>query len=178
MNIALIAAASENDVIGRNGELPWHLSDDLRRFKQITTGRVIIMGRKTFESVGKPLPDRVNIIVTRQASFQADGVQVCTNLDEALDFARSVCGGSHRDDDVFIVGGESMYRAAMPLAHRIYLTRVHAMIEGDTHFPRLDDTWTLTAHEHRPADDRHTLARSFQIWERAVVNRPPARFES
>ncbi len=178
MKIALIVAASENDVIGRDGDLPWRLPDDLRRFKQITTGHIVIMGRRTYESVGTPLPNRVNIIVTRQKTYHVDGAQVCSSLDEAIDFARTVSAGTHRDDDLFILGGESMYRAAMSMAHRIYLTRVHAMVEGDTHFPRLDSTWTLCANEHRPADEKHAFARSFQVWERGDVSRPPSPSES
>ncbi|MEM7228954.1 MAG: dihydrofolate reductase [Planctomycetota bacterium] len=164
MIIALIVAASENNVIGRAGDLPWHLPDDLKRFKAATSGHVIIMGRKTFASVGKPLPNRTNIVITRNTTFTADDVLVCHSLDDALNAAREHTADDN--DEVFIVGGEALYREALPRAQRMYLTRVHAIVEGDTHFPRLDEAWILVAHEHRARDDRHAIAHSFQTWER------------
>ena len=170
MKLSLIVAVAENDVIGRDGDLPWSLSDDLQRFKQLTTGHAIIMGRRTYDSIGRPLPNRTNIVVTRQTDLDIPGVTVCHTLQEALIAARSE--GDTPDDEVFIIGGESLYREAFGDAACIHLTRVHAMIEGDTRFPRLDDHWTLTAHEHRPADERHAYPRSFQTWER--ISRPPS----
>jgi len=157
--ISLIVAAAENNAIGKNNQLLWHLPNDLRFFKQTTSGHPIIMGRKTYESVGKPLPNRRNIIVTRQSGYTVDGAEVVHSLEEAL--AR--CDG----DEVFIVGGADIYRQAMPIAKRIYLTRVHADVEGDSYFPELDDAeWTLVSAAYHASDERHALGYTFMRYER------------
>jgi len=171
MSIALVVAAAENDVIGRDGELPWHLPDDLRRFKRTTVGHVVIMGRRTYESVGAPLPDRSTIIVTRQAAYEVRGATICAGVDAALTTAAEMPNVPR--GEILVLGGESIYREALPRAGRVYLTRVHAIVEGDTHFPGLDDHWHITRHEHHPADDRHALPFSFQVWERDGVSLPP-----
>ncbi|MEE9130243.1 MAG: dihydrofolate reductase [Phycisphaerales bacterium] len=170
MKISVIAAMSENRVIGRDGALPWHLPADLARFKSITTGHTVIMGRKTFESVGQPLPNRRTIVITRNNDYQCAGVFIAHGLDAALDHAA-------REDEIFILGGEAIYRIALPRADRLYLTIVHATIQGDTHFPPFDpDRWKLVEDERHEADDRHAYAFSFRRYERTST--PQARPES
>ena len=170
MKISVIAAMSQNRVIGRDGSLPWHLPTDLARFKSITTGHTVIMGRKTFESVGKPLPNRRTIIITRNNDYQCAGVFIAHSLDEALDHAA-------HEDEIFILGGETVYRIALPRADRLYLTIIHATIEGDTYFPNLDfDDWKLVEDERHESDERHAYAFSFRRYERAST--PPAQPES
>src|SRR5262245_37513826 len=129
MRISLIAAMAENGVIGRGGQLPWRLEADLARFKQLTMGHTVIMGRKTWESIGRPLPGRRMIVVTRQGRYAADGIEVAGNLEAALEAAR-VAG----EEEAFIIGGAEVYRQALPLADRLYMTLVLAEIEGDTKF--------------------------------------------
>ena len=170
MKISVIAAMSQNRVIGRDGSLPWHLPTDLARFKSITTGHTVIMGRKTFESVGKPLPNRRTIIITRNNDYQCADVFIAHSLDEALDHAA-------HEDEIFILGGETVYRIALPRADRLYLTIIHATIEGDTYFPNLDfDDWKLVEDERHESDERHAYAFSFRRYERAST--PPAQPES
>jgi dihydrofolate reductase len=158
--ISLIVAAAENDVIGRDGALPWHLSDDLRRFKALTMGKPIIMGRKTFESIGRPLPGRQNIVITRQPAYVADGCEVVTSVDDAITAAGSA-------QETMVIGGAEIYRLFLPLAKRIYLTRVGARIAGDTRFPELPRTaWRESTREEQPADERNDHAFTFVILER------------
>lgn len=136
MIISIIAAVAENRAIGKNNQLLWHIPEDLRHFKQLTTGCAVIMGRKTFDSIGKPLPDRQNIVITSSPqSFEVEGVTFASSLQEALQQAQS--------HEVFIIGGESIYRAAMPLAKRLYITLVHAEFEADTFFPPIGGEWRL-----------------------------------
>jgi dihydrofolate reductase len=141
-DIILVVAAAENDVIGRDGRMPWHLPEDLKRFRRMTVGHPVVMGRKTFDSIGKPLPGRHNIVLTRDRSWQADGVTVVPNLAEAI--AAAGLDPRARADSIFVVGGAEIYALAMPIATGIELTRVHASPEGDTRFPRPDpDQWVL-----------------------------------
>ncbi|MHC4911280.1 MAG: dihydrofolate reductase [Planctomycetota bacterium] len=165
--VAIIVAAAENGVIGAAGDLPWRQSADLKRFKELTTDHVIVMGRKTFESVGKPLPRRTNIVITRSPDWSADGVLTAASLDEALDLAvRDDRGG--RDREVFICGGAAIYDLAFDRADRFYLTVIHADVTGDTRLPAWKtDEWTVTADERFPADDRNDHDYSFRVLERA-----------
>lgn len=157
--IALIFAQSENGVIGRDGRLPWHLPADLKRFKALTTGHTLVMGRKTYESIGRPLPDRRSIVITRNPKLQIDGVDVVASLDEALALA---------EGDLFVIGGATVYALALPRADRIYRTVVHATIEGDVTLDEWDERgWRLVSRERREADDRHAYAITFEVWERA-----------
>ena len=159
--IYLIAAMTENRVIGRNNALPWHLPADLKHFRLLTSGHTIIMGRKTFESFGRPLPERRNIVVTRDPDNRPDGVEIAAGLEEAIDLASA-------EDEVFIGGGEQIYRLALPRAVRIYLTLIHAEIEGDTFFPEFDrDYWFLAHEEHRGADEKNRYRLTFQRYDRA-----------
>lgn len=160
MTISLIAAMGENRVIGRDGDLPWHLPDEMRYFVRTTTGHTVIMGRKTFESFGHPLPRRRNIVITRDRAFAPQGAEVAHSLSDALAMAAG-------DGEVFIAGGGEIYRQALPRADRLYLTVVHASPAGDTRFPAFDDSgWKRTQQTHHPADDRHAFAFTFHIYER------------
>ena len=160
MIVSLIAAMARNRVIGCDNGLPWHLPEDLRRFKARTSGHIVVMGRRTWESVGAPLPDRRCIVVTRDRNYHADGAEVVHSLDDALARAAD-------EQEVFVLGGAEIYALALPRADRIYLTVVHAEPEGDTYFPEFDDTeWTLTEEEHHDADDRHASSFSFRTYER------------
>ena len=162
MIISLIVAASENNAIGKNNQLLWHLPNDLKFFKNTTWGMPVIMGRKTFEAVNKPLPGRFNIVITRQAGWKADGVIVAKDLKEALQKAAET-----NCKEIFIIGGGEIYKQSMEIADKIYLTRVHATIEGDTFFPMVDENkWQLIANEDFEVDEKHAFAYSFQVWER------------
>jgi dihydrofolate reductase len=158
--LSIIVAADRNNVIGKDNALIWHLPNDLRYFKEKTTGHAIIMGRRTFESVGKPLPNRRNIIITRNPDFKADGCEVVTSLDEALKRVNPA-------DENFIVGGEDIYRQALPVTDRVYLTRIDHAFEGDRHFPQLGAEWELTEQTQGIVDDRNAFAHTFQTFTRA-----------
>lgn len=149
MKISLIVAASTNNVIGVDGELPWRLPEDLRHFKAVTMGKPIIMGRETWDSIGRPLPGRSNIVLTRQAGFEADGCVVVGSIEEAIEAAGDA-------EEIMVIGGGEIYRQFLPLAARIYLTRVQVETEGDTLFPELDmDDWeVVSVQEYPPAEDR------------------------
>ncbi len=164
MIISIIVAASENNVIGRENQLPWRLSTDLKYFKQTTLGKPIIMGRKTFESLGKPLPGRPNIVVTRQADYGQDGIIVTSSLADAI-----IAAAAFNIDEVFITGGSEIFSQALQasLVQRIYITRVHATVEGDTYFPAFDkDRWQLVSSEPHAADEKNQYAFTFEVYER------------
>ena len=160
--ISLIAAMDRNRAIGRGNALPWHLPDDLKHFKQVTLGKPVVMGRKTFESLGcRPLPGRPNLVVSRQG-VHADGVAVFATLEAALLAAQC------QADEVMVIGGGQIYAQALPLAERLYLTRVETEIEdADTWFPEWDrDAWQLLEETHHPADERHPWPFYLQTWGR------------
>ncbi|MET0409607.1 MAG: dihydrofolate reductase [Hyphomicrobium sp.] len=154
--VSLVVAVSENGVIGRAGALPWRLSSDLKTFRRLTMDKPIIMGRKTFQSIGKPLDRRDNIVVTRDPSFEVAGVSTCETIGDALTLAR-VLAKTRGADEIMVIGGVDIFDATLPVADRIYLTRVHADVEGDRHFAPLDTTeWLETSREpltHGPRDD-------------------------
>lgn len=158
--ISLIVAASTNNVIGADGDLPWRLPDDLRRFKRLTMGKPIVMGRRTWESLGRPLPGRRNIVLTRQAGFTADGCDSVASPAAAL----SAAGDA---EEIMIIGGSQVYELFLPKATRLYLTRVHAVVDGDTFFPAIDEgCWRLIDSEVRPADASNEIACEFNTYER------------
>ena len=160
MIITLIVAMSDDRVIGRGGKLPWHLSADLQRFKRLTMGHTIVMGRKTYESIGRPLPGRTSVVISRQADYRPEGVHVAPSLDAALRLAGE-------DDAVFIIGGAQIYEQALPRVDRLAITRVHARLEGDTFFAELDmDQWRLVEETHHEADEKNPHATTFQVYER------------
>lgn len=155
MRMSLIAALSRNHVIGQNNALPWHLPDDLKHFKALTLGKPVIMGRKTFESIGKPLPKRRNIILTRNPHYSAKGCEVVHDLPTALKLTED-------EREVMIIGGEKIFTLALPLANTLFLTLIHQEIEGDAYFPEWDPAqWVESEREEHPADAEHTVAFSF-----------------
>jgi dihydrofolate reductase len=160
MKVSMIVAASANNVIGADGGLPWHLSEDLRRFKEITMGKPMIMGRLTYETIGKALPGRRSIVLTRQADYQPAGVDVASTPEAALQLAGDV-------DEVMIIGGAKVYEKFLPMSERIYLTRVHAEVEGDTFFPEIrEDEWRIVSSQPLPPNDERPFSISFQRLER------------
>jgi dihydrofolate reductase len=163
--LALIVAVADNGTIGVRNGLPWRLPEDLQRFKALTLGKPIIMGRKTFESIGKPLPGRTNIVITRQTDLQLPGCIVVPSLEAAI---RAAHTASHATSyEVLVIGGAEIYRQALPQAARVYLTRVHVSIAGDASFPDLNTTeWRESAREECPADERHAYAYSFVVLDR------------
>ena len=158
--ISLIVAASTNNVIGAGGDLPWRLSADLRRFRELTMGKPIVMGRKTYESIGRPLPGRQNIVITRQDDFVAEGCDVVTSVDAAVEAAGNA-------GEIMIIGGSHIYDAFLPRADRIYLTRVNADVAGDAYLPAIDHgEWRSDVVESLEADDRNQYATDFYILDR------------
>jgi dihydrofolate reductase len=137
MKLSLIVAVSRNGVIGLDNQLPWHLPEDLKYFKSVTMGKPIVMGRKTYDSIGRPLPGRTNIVITRDPSWHADGVMVAQSLESALDMG-SKASAEAGVEEVMVIGGEQIYRMTLPAADRLYLTQVDADVEGDAFFPELD----------------------------------------
>jgi len=163
MIISLIVAMEENRGIGRDNCLPWHLSADLKLFKQHTLGHHLIMGRKTYDSIGKPLPGRTTIVLTRNPAYQPEGIQIAHSTGEALSLARKA-----GDSEAFIIGGGEVFIQALPLANRIYLTRVHASLECDTFFPEFNPAgWTIRQQFFQPADEKNDFAFTFQLLERS-----------
>ena len=159
-NVSLIVAASENGVIGAKGGLPWHISADLKRFRKLTTGHHIIMGRKTFESIGRLLPDRTTVIVTRNPEFRFAGAKIAGSVADALEIANS-------DQQPFVTGGAEIYRASVDWVTTIYLTRVHTELQGDTFLPELDwEQWQLESTERFAADNKNEFDYSFEVYSR------------
>jgi dihydrofolate reductase len=157
-DLCLIAAVSENNVIGRQGNLPWHLSADLKRFRSLTTGHAIIMGRKTFEAIGRLLPDRITVIVTRQRDFHVDGAIVAHSIEQAIELTL-------HDLTPFVTGGAEVYRQALPYISKIHLTRVHTALPGDAYFPLIDwPNWRLVESQRFAADGRNSFDYSFETY--------------
>jgi len=166
MTVSLIVAVSSNGVIGRDGGLPWHLPADLKHFKRTTMGHHLIIGRRTWDEVAKPLPGRTMVVVTRSRNFAPEGAQVVRSVEEALELAAS-------DDEPFIGGGSQIYRIALAcdLVDRVYLTRIHAEVEGDTLFSNFDlDEWELASEEHYESDEKNEYPYSFLVYERVKLS--------
>ena len=160
--ISIVVAVSENNAIGKNNQLLWHLPNDLKFFKNTTWGGVVIMGRKTFESVNKSLPGRTNIVITKQTHWSAENVIVANSVSDAIQKARDL-----NFKEIFIIGGGEIYKESMHLADKIYLTKVHTSIEGDTFFPELEtEKWNLLSNKDFKSDEKHAFDYSFQVWER------------
>lgn len=165
-SLAIIVAAAENGVIGRNNGLPWHLPQDLRYFKQVTMGKPIVMGRKTFESIGRPLPGRSNIVISRNITFSAAGVRIVATLDEAISLADDIAQ-TDGAAEVVVIGGAEIYRLAMPRAQRLYLTEVHASVEGDAMLPPIHwPDWREVSRERHAASADNPFDYSFVVYER------------
>lgn len=158
--ISIVVAMAKNRVIGANGAIPWHLPGELKLFKSVTMGHHIIMGRKTYESIGRLLPGRTTVIVTRQPAYRVPGAHVARTIGDAI----ATCGD---DDEIFVIGGGELYRAALPVAHRIYLTTVDAEPAGDTFMPEFDlGEWRITSSQSFPSDDRHRYDYRFAVYDR------------
>lgn len=158
--ITLIAAVAENNALGKDNQLLWHLPDDFKRFKTITSGHYIVMGRKTFESFPKPLPNRTHVIISRQQNYQPEGCIVVDSLQKAL----AVCP---KEKETFIIGGGEIYRQSIEIADKLDITKVHHTFEADTYFPEIDlNEWQLTASEFHLKDDKHLFDFSFQTYLR------------
>jgi len=159
MTLSIIAAVAANRVIGKEGDLPWHIPEDLKYFKRITMGKPVIMGRKTWETLDKPLPGRKNIVLTRQEDYQADGAEVVHNLDDAIQAA----AGEH---EIMILGGAGIYETALPRTDRMYLTHIYEAFEGDTHFPEFNrNNWEVVDRTESETEDGE-LTYSFVVYER------------
>tara|TARA_B110000967_G_C18761836_1_gene498278 strand:- start:203 stop:706 length:504 start_codon:yes stop_codon:yes gene_type:complete len=164
MKISLIVAVSRNGVIGVDNQLPWHLPEDLKYFKSVTMGKPIIMGRKTYDSIGRPLPGRTNIVITRDSSWQAEGVEVAQTLAQAMTLGRLACANAGADE-AMVIGGEQIYRMTLPAADRLYLTEVQAEVEGDAFFPEFEiKQWQQVSEQLPELTDTHPYR--FLILER------------
>ena len=165
--ISLIVAMAQNGVIGRDNAMPWRLPEDLKRFRAFTLGKPILMGRKTFESIGRPLEGRTNLVLTRDRSWFAHGVIVVHSVEEALTQASA-------SDELVVIGGAEIYRLVLPFARRIYLTHVHADVQGDITFPEFDATqWADVEYSSQPADDEHAYPVTFVTLERRNAPQVP-----
>lgn len=161
--VTLVVAVADNGIIGARGGMPWHLPADLRHFKQVTLGKPVLMGRRTWDSIGRALPGRRNLVLTRDAEWRGEGAERVSSLDEALAIAEAAGA-----EELMVIGGAAVYRLALARARRIYLTRIHAAPEGDTRFPDLDpDEWEEVAHRERLADERNAHDLTFVVLERA-----------
>jgi dihydrofolate reductase len=157
--ISLIAAVDEGGLIGRDGGLPWRLPNDLQHFKELTIRKTILMGRRTWDSLGRPLPQRENWVVSRDPAFRPEGARVFGSVADAL--------GAHHEGELMVIGGAEIYRQTLPVARRLYLTRVHTRLQGDVYFPAFDELgFKEQSRDTHPADDRHAYAYSFIVLER------------
>lgn len=167
LRIALVVAVADNGVIGYKDGLPWHISSDLKHFRRLTMGKPLVMGRRTFESIGGPLDGRDMIVVTRNRHYRASGTHVVETLELGLDLGRRLAG-ERGVEEVMVIGGGEIYRAALPLADRIYLSEIHACPEGDTVFPQLDlEIWRETSRETYRAGPKDSADFSFVVLERS-----------
>ena len=160
--ITLIAAAAENNALGKNNEMIWHLPDDFKRFKKLTSGHAIILGRKTYESLDGPLPNRTHIIITRQENYAE---KVDANCCIVVDNIEDAIAKSASEDDTFVIGGGEIYKLALPLADKIELTRVHGTFEADAYFPEIDENkWNLVNEDYHPKDEKHNFDFTYQTF--------------
>lgn len=162
VTLSLLVAADEHNVIGKNNQLPWHLPNDLKYFKNLTWGLPIVMGRKTFESIGKPLPGRKNIVITRNNNYSAEGINVIHSIEEGLTAAKEAGA-----KEIFVIGGAEIFNSLFTKADRIYLTRIHHHFDGDVFFPEVRNTdWQLVKKHHCAPDEKNAYAHTFQVWEK------------
>jgi dihydrofolate reductase len=162
MTLSLLLAADENNVIGKDNQLPWHLPNDLKYFKNLTWGMPILMGRKTFDSIGKPLPGRKSIVITRDQNWSFQNVDVVHSIEEAIELAKQ-----QDVKEIFVIGGAEIFKTSLSDANRIYLTRIHNTFEGDVYFPELNfNVWNLVNEKHCEQDEKNMYAHTFQVWER------------
>jgi len=165
--ISIVVAVARNGVIGRDNALPWRLSEDLKRFKRITTGKPVVMGRKTWESIGRPLLNRTNIIITSQRDYAAEGAIVVHSLEDAIEAA------GENTEEIMVIGGATLYEKIVSIANQIYLTRVEADIPGDTYFPRLyDEDWREVERLEVPTDEKNEYKTTYLVLERKTDSNP------
>ncbi len=157
--ISIIAAIGKNNELGKANELLWKLPNDMKHFKETTTGKTVIMGRKTFQSIGRPLPNRRNIVVTRDETFAIDGIEVAHSLEEALQNVQN-------EEEAFIIGGGELYNQALPFAQRLYITHVDSTFDADTFFPKITDEWHLVSRKEYNPDESHAFPYSFVTYEK------------
>ncbi|HGY5235728.1 MULTISPECIES: type 3 dihydrofolate reductase [Aeromonas] len=163
MKISMIAAVAQDRVIGKDNQMPWHMPADLAHFKRITLGKPVLMGRKTFESIGRPLPGRRNLVISRNPEYRVDGVEVIDSVKAALELL------SHGEavEELMVIGGGHLFEQLLPKAERLYLTQIELEVEGDAHFPVLDHTdWELLEAESHSADERNAYPYRFETWQR------------
>lgn len=157
--ISLIWAMDENQVIGKNNQLPWHLPEDLKFFKRTTMGHPIAMGRKTLDSIGKPLPGRENIVITRNLQFSYEGVTILNSADALIEYS------NHKDEEIFVIGGAEIFNFFLPISDRLYVTRIHEKFEGDAYFPKLNvEEWELVSREKGIKDEKNPYDYEFEIY--------------
>lgn len=162
MILSLLVAASENNVIGKDNQLPWHLPNDLKYFKNLTWGMPILMGRKTFDSIGKALPGRKSIVITRNQEWQHEGVDVVHSIEEAVKKAES-----YGAKEIFVIGGAEIFKTSLSAANRVYVTRIHHQFEGDVFFPEISEKeWQLKASRYCEADEKNHYNHTYQVWNR------------
>ncbi|WED22147.1 type 3 dihydrofolate reductase [Vibrio sp. JC009] len=160
MKISMIAAMADNRVIGKDNQMPWHLPADFTWFKKSTMGKPVVMGRKTYESIGRPLPGRTNIVISRDETLSIDGVKMATSIDQAVELAGDV-------EEIMIIGGGSIYQTCLNKADKLYLTFIDLEVEGDTQFPDWGDGWVETYSEHYSSDEKNAYDMRFVVLERA-----------
>lgn len=166
MDLAIIVAQSNNRVIGVNNDLPWRLPKDLQYFKKVTLGKPIIMGRKTYESIGKPLPGRTNVVITSNLDYKLEGAEVVHSLEQAIDLAREVAKASNQSE-IMVIGGAQIYQQALPQAKKLYITEVDAQIEGDAHFPAVEyELYREIERETHSSDESNPYDYSFVCYQR------------
>jgi dihydrofolate reductase len=166
--LSMIVATADNNIIGKDNDMPWHLPADLAYFKKNTLGKPIIMGRKTFESIGRPLPGRRNIVISRDENYQAEGIDSVTSVEQALALVDG-SDGSQGVEEIMVIGGGSIYAHCLPKADRLYITHIKAPIDGDTQFPNYDDgSWEKVSSELRDSDEKNAHQLDFCVYERVA----------
>lgn len=155
---------TSNRIIGRNNDLPWHLPDDMKYFQTKTKGHIVVMGRKNYDSLPpkfKPLPNRTNIVLTRNTAFEADDCLIFDKMDDAINYAKNA-----NESELFIIGGGEIYKESIDFADRVYLTEINTTLDGDTHFPEIDEDWSEVSRNHHSVDDKHAYSFDFVVYEK------------
>lgn len=164
--LSMIVATADNNIIGKDNTMPWHLPADLAYFKKVTLGKPIIMGRKTYESIGRPLPGRRNIVISRDENYAAEGIDTVTSVEQALALVDG-SDGSHEVEEIMVIGGGAIYKHCLPNADRLYVTHIKAKVDGDTQFPHYDNgRWQKTSSELRTSDDKNTYDLDFCVYQK------------
>jgi dihydrofolate reductase len=168
--LSMIVATADNNVIGKDNDMPWHLPADLAYFKKVTLGKPIIMGRKTYESIGRALPGRRNIVISRDEDYSADGVDTVTSVEQALALVDG-SDGSDAVEEIMVIGGGAIYKHCLPSADRLYVTHIKATIDGDTQFPNYEDSWQKIGSELRASDEKNAYDLDFCVYQRITNER-------